>query len=140
MRTQKEIQADITRLNAELKATVAHETKHKAAVHILENLGWTHTALYGWKRPAAKEIDPKELDEYSRGVIRSGDFVRVGTSNCFYVVREVNGARITAQEILAVYASGMVASPATTNLTRVRLLQVSRDTLSESFKNHPFAR
>lgn len=142
MRTQKEIQEDIRKLNQELKIVVAHESKTKAAVHILENLGWTHTNLGGWKRPVPKapKIAIKEFDEYSRGVLRSGDFVRVGTAGPFYVISAVNGAHVSGQEILAAYDSGLIAAPTMATLTGRNLLQVSREDLKLAFKNHPFVR
>lgn len=52
MRDIKLIQADISKLQAELEDAKVHVAKRDAAVHILENLGWTHSAKFGWKKPA----------------------------------------------------------------------------------------
>uniref|UniRef100_A0AAU8EFR0 Uncharacterized protein n=1 Tax=Klebsiella phage vB_Kpn16-P3 TaxID=3230847 RepID=A0AAU8EFR0_9VIRU len=54
MRDIKLIQADIAKLQAELEDAKVYCAKRDAAVHILENLGWTHSARYGWKKPIPK--------------------------------------------------------------------------------------
>lgn len=61
MRDIKLIQSDITKLQAELEDAKVYVAKRDAAVHILENLGWTHSARYGWKKPVAKpEVKARE--------------------------------------------------------------------------------
>lgn len=61
MRDIKLIQADIAKLQAELEDAKVYGAKRDAAVHILENLGWTHSARYGWKKPIPKpEVKARE--------------------------------------------------------------------------------
>ena len=59
MRKPEEIRKEIEALNKELAAVKTYEAKRDAAVHILENLGWTHSGHKGWQKPAAKWSDFK---------------------------------------------------------------------------------
>lgn len=59
MRKPEDIRKEIDALNKELAAAKAYEAKRDAAVHILENLGWTHSGLKGWQKPAPKCSDYK---------------------------------------------------------------------------------
>lgn len=59
MRKPEEIRKEIDKLNKELEASKIYEAKRDAAVHILENLGWTHSGLKGWQKPAEKWSDYK---------------------------------------------------------------------------------
>lgn len=59
MRKPEEIRKEIDALNKELAAAKTYEAKRDAAVHILENLGWTHSGLKGWQKPAPKRSDYK---------------------------------------------------------------------------------
>lgn len=59
MRKPEEIRADIEKLTKELAEAKTYEAKRDAAVHILENLGWTHSGHKGWQKPAAKWSDYK---------------------------------------------------------------------------------
>lgn len=59
MRKPEEIRADIEKLTKELAAAKTYEAKRDAAVHILENLGWTHSGHKGWQKPAPKCSDYK---------------------------------------------------------------------------------
>lgn len=61
MRKPEEIRADIEKLTKELAAAKTYEAKRDAAVHILENLGWTHSGLKGWQKPAPTWSDYKAL-------------------------------------------------------------------------------
>lgn len=96
MRDIKLIQADISKLQAELEDAKVHVAKRDAAVHILENLGWTHSAKFGWKKPLPKP-DVKAR-EYKAPVV-AGAFATYGHKilggNVF--VRSVNASRGTAQ-------------------------------------------
>ena len=51
MRKPEEIRKDIEKLTKELAEAKAYEAKRDAAVHILENLGWTHSGHKGWQKP-----------------------------------------------------------------------------------------
>lgn len=59
MRKPEEIRADIEKLTKELAEAKTYEAKRDAAVHILENLGWTHSGHKGWQKPAPKCSDYK---------------------------------------------------------------------------------
>lgn len=93
MRDIKLIQADISKLQAELEDAKVHVAKRDAAVHILENLGWTHSAKFGWKKPATVKAR-----EYKAPVV-AGAFAtydnKVLGGNVY--VRSVNASSGTAQ-------------------------------------------
>lgn len=59
MRKPEEIRKEIDALNKELAAAKTYEAKRDAAVHILENLGWTYSGHKGWQKPAPKWSDYK---------------------------------------------------------------------------------
>ena len=59
MRKPEEIRKEIEALNKELAEAKIYEAKRDAAVHILENLGWTHSGHKGWQKPAPKWSDYK---------------------------------------------------------------------------------
>jgi hypothetical protein len=59
MRKPEEIRKEIEALNKELAEAKTYEAKRDAAVHILENLGWTHSGHKGWQKPAPKCSDYK---------------------------------------------------------------------------------
>lgn len=59
MRKPEEIRKEIEALNKELAEAKTYEAKRDAAVHILENLGWTHNGHKGWQKPAPKWRDYK---------------------------------------------------------------------------------
>ena len=59
MRKPEEIRADIEKLTKELAEAKTYEAKRDAAVHILENLGWTYSGHKGWQKPAPKWSDYK---------------------------------------------------------------------------------
>lgn len=59
MRKPEEIRKEIEALSKELAEAKTYEAKRDAAVHILENLGWTHSGHKGWQKPAPKCSDYK---------------------------------------------------------------------------------
>lgn len=59
MRKPEEIRKEIEALNKELAEAKTYEAKRDAAVHILENLGWTHSGHKGWQKPTPKCSDYK---------------------------------------------------------------------------------
>lgn len=59
MRKPEEIRKEIEALNKELAEVKTYEAKRDAAVHILENLGWTYSGHKGWQKPAPKWSDYK---------------------------------------------------------------------------------
>lgn len=106
MRTVNQIQSDISKLHAELADVKVHEAKRNSAVHILENLGWTHTPQFGWKKPKdlpkARAYDP-EFDH----PIKAGDHV-LHTSGDYYYVASVSGHKITGRKVTKVVNHGHI--------------------------------
>lgn len=82
MRKPEEIRKEIEALNKELAEAKTYEAKRDAAVHILENLGWTHSGHKGWQKPAAKWSDFKaplkagELATWEDGAIGCTVYIR----------------------------------------------------------------
>lgn len=82
MRKPEEIRKEIDALNKELAAAKTYEAKRDAAVHILENLGWTHSGLKGWQKPAPKWSDYKaplkagDLATWEDGAIGGTVYIR----------------------------------------------------------------
>ena len=107
MRKQSEIRADIEKLTKELEAVKVHEAKLNAAVHILTNLGWTHSPSYGWKGPAPKR-DWKEFDKDTMSPYKPGDLLYA--CGAYYIVRGV-GTRLTGQRITGASPHGFLAIP-----------------------------
>lgn len=82
MRRPEEIRKEIEALNKELAEAKTYEAKRGAAVHILENLGWTHSGLKGWQKPAPKWSDYKaplkagDLATWEDGAIGGTVYIR----------------------------------------------------------------
>lgn len=69
MRKPEEIRADIEKLTKELAEAKTYEAKRDAAVHILENLGWTHSDHKGWQKPK----DGPKVSDYKAPPLRAGE-------------------------------------------------------------------
>ncbi len=82
MRKPEEIRKEIEALNKELAEAKTYEAKRDAAVHILENLGWTHSGHKGWQKPAPKWSDYKaplkagDLATWAEGAIGGTVYIR----------------------------------------------------------------
>ena len=82
MRKPEEIRKEIEALNKELAEAKTYEAKRDAAVHILENLGWTHSDHKGWQKPSPKWSDYKaplkagELATWEDGAIGGTVYIR----------------------------------------------------------------
>lgn len=82
MRKPEEIRKEIEALNKELAEAKTYEAKRDAAVHILENLGWTHSGHKGWQKPAPKWSDYKaplkagDLATWEDGSIGGNIYIR----------------------------------------------------------------
>lgn len=105
MRKPEEIRKEIDALNKELAAAKTYEAKRDAAVHILENLGWTHSGLKGWQKPAPKVSDYKaplkagELATWEDGSMRGTVYIRsVGVT--FAQVSHVRGISRLGVDVL----------------------------------------
>lgn len=101
MRTVAQIQQNISKLQAELEDVRVHEHKRNSAVSILENLGWTHSAKSGWKKPDPKR-DWKEFDKDIMSHVKVGDWVRVDTGFIGFIgiVRKVQGSVASVSKVL----------------------------------------
>ena len=113
MRTVAQIQQDISKLQAELEDVKVHEAKRDSACHILYNLGWTHSAKSGWKKPEPKR-DWKEFDKDTMSHVKVGDRVRVDTGLTGFIglVRKVQGSVAYVSKVL--HATPREAKAATT--------------------------
>ncbi|WPJ53885.1 hypothetical protein RCIP0069_00025 [Klebsiella phage RCIP0069] len=105
MRKPEEIRKEIDALNKELAAAKTYEAKRDAAVHILENLGWTHSGLKGWQKPAPKCSDYKaplkagELATWEDGNLGGTVYIRsVGVT--FAQVSHVRGISRLGADVL----------------------------------------
>uniref|UniRef100_A0AAU8BTH1 Phage protein n=1 Tax=Klebsiella phage PMBT12 TaxID=3137283 RepID=A0AAU8BTH1_9VIRU len=105
MRKPEEIRKEIDKLNKELEASKIYEAKRDAAVHILENLGWTHSGLKGWQKPEAKWSDYKaplkagELATWEDGYIGGAVYIR-SVGNKFSQVSNVRGVSRLGVDVL----------------------------------------
>lgn len=68
MRKPEEIRKEIEVLNKELAEAKTYEAKRDAAVHILENLGWTYSGHKGWQKPK----DGPKVSDY-KAPLKAGD-------------------------------------------------------------------
>lgn len=107
MRDIKTIEADISKLQAELEDAKAYDSMRTSAVHILKNLGWTWTRKHGWKRPAT--IKGSVFNASTMTHIKAGDYVHVKTSlstgprQGYAYVWSVKGAYVKISFVNAVY-------------------------------------
>lgn len=108
MRKPEEIRAEIDKLTKELEAVKIHEAKRDAAVHILTNLGWTHSPLKGWQKPEPKR-DYKEFDKDTMSPYKSGDYLY--SYGAYYRVADVHGKTVRGQRVLGAGPIGCWCSP-----------------------------
>ncbi|MCC3724444.1 hypothetical protein [Staphylococcus epidermidis] len=105
MRKPEEIRKEIDALNKELAEAKTYEAKRDSAVHILENLGWTHSGHKGWQKPAAKWSDFKaplkagELATWEDGAIGGTVYIR-SVGNKFSQVSHVRGVSRLGADVL----------------------------------------
>lgn len=105
MRKPEEIRKEIEALNKELAEAKTYEAKRDAAVHILENLGWTHSGHKGWQKPAPKWSDYKaplkagELATWEDGNIGGTVYIR-SVGNKFSQVSHVRGLSRLGVDVL----------------------------------------
>ncbi|QBZ71229.1 hypothetical protein HOV32_gp21 [Klebsiella phage Pharr] len=105
MRKPEEIRKEIEALNKELAEAKTYEAKRDAAVHILENLGWTHSDHKGWQKPSPKWSDYKaplkagELATWEDGAIGGTVYIR-SVGNKFSQVSHVRGVSRLGADVL----------------------------------------
>lgn len=105
MRKPEEIRKEIEALNKELAEAKTYEAKRDAAVHILENLGWTHSGHKGWQKPAPKWSDYKaplkagELATWEDGALGGTVYIR-SVGNKFSQVSHVRGVSRLGADVL----------------------------------------
>ena len=105
MRKPEEIRKEIDALNKELAAVKTYEAKRDAAVHILENLGWTYSGHKGWQKPAPKWSDYKaplkagELATWDDGAIGGTVYIR-SVGDKFAQVSHVRGISRLGADVL----------------------------------------
>jgi hypothetical protein len=110
MRKPEEIRKEIEALNKELAEAKTYEAKRDAAVHILENLGWTHSGHKGWQKPAPKWSDYKaplkagDLATWEDGPIGGTVYIR-SVGDKYAQVSHVRGiSRIGADVVTGSFA------------------------------------
>lgn len=105
MRKPEEIRKEIEALNKELAEVKTYEAKRDAAVHILENLGWTHSGHKGWQKPAPKWSDYKaplkagELATWDDKVLGGTVYIR-SVGDKFAQVSHVRGVSRLGADVL----------------------------------------
>ncbi|WOZ56267.1 hypothetical protein vBKpnPMUC100_017 [Klebsiella phage vB_KpnP_MUC100] len=105
MRKPEEIRKEIEALNKELAEAKTYEAKRDAAVHILENLGWTHSDHKGWQKPAPKWSDYKaplkagDLATWEDGAIGGTVYIR-SVGDKFAQVSHVRGISGLGADVL----------------------------------------
>ena len=130
MRKPEEIRADIDKLTKELEAVKIHEAKRDAAVHILTNLGWTHSPLKGWQKPEPKR-DWKEFDKDSMSPYKVGDLVY--SMGAYYAVTRIDGGDLYGQRIRGASAYGYSVWP---QAARIPLSSLSRAVTKQEIYKH----
>lgn len=89
MRNRNVIEAEISKLQAELADVKEYECARDSAVHILKNLGWTRK--YGkWVKPVNRP-DLKVFDKDTMTHIKAGDFCASTETSSLWYVRTVAG-------------------------------------------------
>lgn len=105
MRKPEEIRKEIEALNKELAEAKTYEAKRDAAVHILENLGWTHSDHKGWQKPSPKWSDYKaplkagELATWEDKTLGGTVYIR-SVGNKFSQVSHVRGVSRLGADVL----------------------------------------
>ena len=105
MRKPEEIRKEIEALNKELAEAKTYEAKRDAAVHILENLGWTHSGHKGWQKPSPKWSDYKaplkagDLATWQDGAIGGTVYIR-SVGDKFAQVSHVRGISRLGADVL----------------------------------------
>lgn len=110
MRTRNSIEAEISKLEAELADVKEHECARDSAVHVLKNLGWTRQ--YGkWVAPKPKrpDLSLKTFEADKMTHIKKGDFVMVkaGVGDIWYV-RSVEGLICQLSRVTRITSHGTV--------------------------------
>lgn len=105
MRKPEEIRKEIEALNKELAEAKTYEAKRDAAVHILDNLGWTYSGHKGWQKPAPKWSDYKaplkagELATWEDDSLGGTVYIR-SVGNKFSQVSHVRGVSRLGVDVL----------------------------------------
>lgn len=114
MRDIKVIEAEISKLQAELEDAKSHELMRTSAVHILKNLGWTYTKGTGWNKPLST-VKPTIFDADSMTHVKAGDWVYVNSNTYrgYAYVRSVRDGFITASKVVGTNYRGATVSDKT---------------------------
>lgn len=110
MRNRNVIEAEISKLQAELADVKEYECARDSAVHILKNLGWTRK--YGkWVKPVAKcgSVGMQTFDADKMTHIKAGDFCTSTSNADIWYVRKVEGTDIWCSRVTRIDAMGTVA-------------------------------
>lgn len=117
MRSINQIQADISKLQAELADVNELDSMNREAVHILKNLGWTRQKGQWIKpRPSVGEsrIRDYQAPKYAHGFVRSDVVSRKGYFGRWLVRSVVSGTHVEISEILNTHSDGARKQVSTT--------------------------
>lgn len=128
MRDIKVIEAEISKLQAELEDAKAERTMRISAVYILKNLGWTFDYKHGgWQKPITSQVKPTIFDADTMTHIKAGDWVKydTGLTGGYGYVRSVNGKHAKISTVTGVTPRGAIVTDRTDTLNTVFMKVVS---------------
>lgn len=110
MRNRNVIEAEISKLQAELADAKEYECARDSAVHILKNLGWTRSRGQ-WVKPKATSgsVGCQTFDANKMTLIKPGDFCTSTSNADIWYVRKVEGTDIWCSRVTRIEAMGTVA-------------------------------
>lgn len=135
MRDIRVIEAEISKLQAELEDAKADVSKKIAAVHILQNLGWSWTRGAGWKRPEPKV---RFFDARTPSHIKAGDYCLLDSTLplSFVYVRKISGETAVVSRVLGCIGPHINVQMKTMEVDLARLVVVS----AEDIKAHSLSK
>ena len=110
MRNRNVIEAEISKLQAELADVKEYECARDSAVHILKNLGWTRSRGQ-WVKPKATSgsVGCQTFDADKMTHIKPGDFCTSLSNADIWYVRKVEGIDVWCSRVNRIDAMGTVA-------------------------------
>lgn len=110
MRNRNVIEAEISKLQAELADVKEYECARDSAVHILKNLGWTRSRGQ-WVKPKATggSVGCQTFDSNKMTHIKPGDFCTSMSNADIWYVRKVEGIYVWCSRVNRIEAMGTVA-------------------------------
>ncbi|WEU68264.1 hypothetical protein TARRARE_18 [Escherichia phage vB_Ec_Tarrare] len=116
MRDIKVIEAEISKLQAELADAKAEQSMRISAVYILKNLGWTFDYKNGgWHKPLPSPVKPTIFDRDTMTHIKAGDWIKydTGLTGGYGYVRSVHGKYAKFSTVTGATPRGAIVSDRT---------------------------